>query len=69
MKRKIEVIIDVPKEVEVDELAKYVKDAVDNWGGQLRPPGSLNEEDPGDPLFYSTVVKKVRISGYVYIWG
>jgi hypothetical protein len=52
MRRGIHIHANVPAEslVSLEDLADYIQDAVESWGGQFRPPG--NDEYPkGDPLF------------------
>jgi hypothetical protein len=61
LKRKIEIWAEVPRGVSYAELAQYVEEALGIWGGQRRPPGSLSDDDPGDPLFGSIKVNQILI--------
>lgn len=40
-----------PRGVTVSEMKRYIRDAVEAWGGSFRPPGAHGYEDEGDPLF------------------
>jgi len=63
MRRKIIIVADCPDETSREEIAQFVQEAVSIWGGQRRPPGALNEYDPGDPLFESLDVESVTVTG------
>jgi len=33
------------------DILNYILDAVATWRGQLRPPGALDDDDLGDPMW------------------
>jgi len=35
----------------VEDCRAYVEEAVAIWRGQTRPPGSIDDSDPGDPMW------------------
>jgi hypothetical protein len=51
MRRQFLVTLDVPDHATIGECSAYVLDAVASWRGQCRPPGSYDDNDPGDPMF------------------
>lgn len=67
MRRRIVISADVPAGVSDDDLAEYVNEALDTWGGSLRPPGSYDQDDPGHPLFGGVEVRSVTIRGTQYL--
>lgn len=62
MRVHFKVSFDLPLNATVQECEDYVRDAVTIWRGSLRPAGSIDETDPGDPLWdldtRSIVVKR-----------
>lgn len=52
--------------VPYEDLARFIIDALETWGGQRRPPGALSDDDPGDPLFSSLDVKSVKIGSQTF---
>lgn len=69
MRRKnvvLHVKADLPEDVEPNEIAGFVIDALETWGGQRRPPGAYGEHVLGDPLFHSLKVHAVRIGSTTY---
>ena len=56
--KAVHVYLDNAPDVPDDELAGYVVEAIETWGGQ---------HHPADPLFYRTPVKKVIIGSMEYI--
>lgn len=61
--KKIRVVVDtlLPEGASLHEVAVFVSDALQTWGGQLRPPGALGDDDEGDPLFSSLRVEAVTV--------
>jgi hypothetical protein len=55
--RVIKVKADIPDGVDTDELASFVADALETWGGQRRPE---------DPLFNSLGVHWVQVGNARY---
>jgi len=45
------VTVNRPKGVSVADMKNYIDDALNNWWGQLRPPGGYGPDDDGDPLW------------------
>lgn len=62
MKKRINILADVPFGVSHEELKAYVTEALEIWGGQKRPPGGYSPEDPGDPLFGSIKIEEITIT-------
>ena len=60
-KREIYTIeLDRPDNVTVQRLINYMREAIEDWGGQLRPPGCDPEFPEGDPLFYPWAVRGAK---------
>ena len=53
MKRQVAFVVrfELPDGAGLNDAKQYVEDAVHSWAGSLRPPGSYNESDEGDPMF------------------
>lgn len=53
MKTRAEFVVSVPlvPGLTQNQLAAYIREAVQCWCGQYRPPGAYSADDPGDPLF------------------
>lgn len=51
-----------PEGVSVTEMRNYIREAVQTYGGQFRPPGAHGQDDDGDPLFggVKCIVKRNR---------
>lgn len=45
------VTFELPEGATKTEAKEYVLDAVSTWRGSLRPPGSYDEADDGDPMW------------------
>lgn len=41
----------LPESATIAEAKTYVDESVCTWRGSLRPPGSYDDDDPGDPMF------------------
>lgn len=52
IRRSIRVMADVPLKVPREDIARFVIEALQAWGGGL---------DPEDPLFHSMSVKTIKI--------
>lgn len=50
-KRSFKVTLEVPKGATLADCTEYILDAVSTWRGQLRPPTSIDDNDPGDPMW------------------
>ena len=52
-RKRVTAIVTVDVDVNAGnfEVYNYIRDAVESWRGQLRPPGGWDLDDPGDPLF------------------
>lgn len=59
----IVVAFDLPRGSRLEDAKNYVLDAVASWGGSLRPPGSIDDKDDGDPFFGSPQNITVTING------
>ena len=69
-KRKITVVVNsLPRGCDERDIADYVRSALETWGGQRRPPGGNDEDDPGDPLFHSLDVASITIGGTAFYYG
>ncbi len=55
--------LDIPDDVSFIRMKDYIQEAVATWKGQLRPPGSLDSMDAGDPLFLLDG-DSVKVMGY-----
>lgn len=70
MKRTVSMVVsfDLPDDASRTAACEYVLDAVASWAGSLRPPGSLDDNDPGDPMFGlkrdSITIAKVIVKRY-----
>lgn len=53
LSRKVKFIVSLvrPDEATIAETQAYICDAIASWKGSYRPPGSINDNDPGDPMF------------------
>lgn len=51
MRRNFLVKLDVPKGASIDDCIEYIHDAVYTYRGSLRPPGSYDDNDPGDLMW------------------
>lgn len=40
-----------PDEATIAEVQAYIYDAIASWKGSYRPPGLIDDNDPGDPMF------------------
>lgn len=40
-----------PDGATIRDVQAYICDAVASWHGSYRPPGSYDDNDPGDPMF------------------
>lgn len=40
-----------PEGASIRDCENYIRQAVEAWRGQLRPPGSYDEADPGSPMW------------------
>lgn len=47
MFRAFKVSLDVPDDARIADCIEYIEEAVQTWRGQLRPPGSIDDSDPG----------------------
>ena len=45
------VAFDLPQGASLASAKAYTLDALNSYGGGLRPPGSIDDEDDGDPFF------------------
>jgi len=57
-----------PDDVPLADIKRYAKEALECWGGQYRPPGltidgERDDNEPGDPLFYTTKAPISRMRG------
>jgi len=57
MKRKIEINIDIRKDVPVEQLLEYLNEALSSWGSGYRPE---------HPLYDGLNIERLRISGKEY---
>ncbi len=57
MKRRITISADVPAEVNDDDLAAYLTEAIEGWSGQYSPE---------DPLFDGVNVNSISIRHTIY---
>lgn len=57
------VTLDIPDGATITDTKQYILDAVRDYKGCYRPPGSFSEDDPGDALF-SLNDKTVKVSRY-----
>lgn len=48
---KFTVSLPLPPGATVRDAQDYVFEAVRTWRGSLRPPGSYDDADPGDPMW------------------
>jgi hypothetical protein len=66
--RKAHVRVDFfwPDGADEEAILEYVRDAVASWSGGLRPAGSYDDQDPGDPMYEmdrdSVEVKMLRLA-------
>lgn len=56
--------LDRPSDATITEIKGYIFDAVASWKGSYRPPGSIDDNDPGDPMF-SLNEDSIKVSRYV----
>ena len=49
--RAFTVSLKVPSGATIRECQNYILEAVQIWRGQTRPPGLLEDSDPGDPMW------------------
>lgn len=45
------IVLTRPRDCSSSRLKAYMKEAIEAWSGQYRPPGAEGDDDPGDPLF------------------
>lgn len=48
---KFRVEFPLPPGATIPEAQAYVEEAVSTWRGSLRPPGSYEPDDEGDPMY------------------
>lgn len=46
------VTVDAPSDVSIKEVRLYIRDAVEGMCKSLRPPGTYDVYDEGDPLYF-----------------
>jgi len=65
MSKRVEfkVSLEQPAGATIEDIRDYIDTAITTWWGQLRPPGSYDDNDPGDPLWYldETTVRVTRL--------
>lgn len=40
-----------PSRASITDCRDYIAEAVETWCGQCRPPGALDDNDDGDPMW------------------
>lgn len=50
-RRSFMVSLDIPPQATIRDVREYIHEAINDWCGQCRPPGSYNITDPGDPMW------------------